>query len=204
MQARQSLPEGYQKTSAMDFGRNKRQLYLSYLLRFASLLFFLVVFALVGIGFHASLGSSLLSFVDIAIPGLPGVLSILFIALDVFLVLALHELVHASVFWMFARSQFQIGIRGAVIFAAAPDWYFTKAPMVINALAPFTVISIIGIVLMGILPVTVIAWIFIPVVVNAAAAAGDFMLLIWIAGQKEGTFFKDTGDATVSYAPLSQ
>jgi hypothetical protein len=201
MTAQRSLPEGYTKKDSLDFRNNRRQLVVSYVLRLTSLAVFVPVFASMALLFHQELRTSLVSPLNIAIPGLPNVVSVLFVIIDVIAVLSLHELIHASVFWTATHGKFKIGIRGVVLFAAASEWYLPKRHMIINALAPFVVITIIGIILMVVLPAPLIPWVYIPIVINAAAAAGDFMMVAWVAKHDHRTLFYDEGDATFSYAP---
>lgn len=67
------------------------------------------------------------------------------------------------------------------------------------ALAPFVAISIIGCVLIFLLQQRFWPWVFIPIVVNAAAAAGDFMAVLWALKQPENAKFIDEGDVTYAY-----
>ena len=201
MKSHRSLPDEYTKKDSLDFKNNRRHLVVSYLLRLASLAIFIPVFAAIAILLHQELRMSFISLLNITIPGLPSVVSILFVIIDVIAVLYLHEIIHATVFWTATRGKFKIGIRGAVIFAAAPEWYLPKRHMIINALAPFVVISFFGVVLMAALPPSSISWVYIPIVINAAAAAGDFMMVAWVARHDPRTLFYDEGDATFSYSP---
>lgn len=140
--------------------------------------------------------------ISIELPGLPAFVSILLILLAVIFVLTLHELIHASVFYLDQRVPPQIGIRGPVIFAAAPGFLSGRRVMVLNALAPFTVISLLGLLLITVLPPIALAWVFIPTVINAAASGGDFLLIHWMGKQPAEARYEDTGDALTAYKPL--
>lgn len=191
--------EGYTKLSYLDFNEDKRQLALSYLLRLIGV----VIFGLVFVGFsrliHPELPISLSAFFSIQLPNTPAVVSYLLVAVSVVLVLTLHELVHAAVFYFDQRIPPQIGWRGLTIFAAAPGYLSARSIMIVNALAPFVVISILGMVLIALLPVGFLPWILIPTVVNAAAAGGDFMGVVWLQRQPADAMIEDNGDVLTAY-----
>src|SRR5690606_13319617 len=116
-------------------------------------------------------------------------------------VLWLHELVHASVFHLHTGAPPRIGIRGPIIFASAKADLNTRTAMIVNALAPFVVISGLGLLLLAIAPVTMLAWVFIPTVANAASTGGDFMAVNWLIGLPRGTKIEDHGDLLIAYDP---
>ena len=55
-----------------------------------------------------------------------------------------------------------------------------------------------------IIPVEALSWLFIPTVVNAAAAGGDFMAVSWLYRQDRTARFHDDGDILTAYVPTSQ
>jgi len=191
--------EGNKKLSSLDFANDKRQLALSYLIRLIGVFVFTLIFIGFTRLFHPELSTSLVTYINIELPNVPSVVSWLLVAVSVVLVLTLHELVHASVFYLDQRIHPQIGWRGLTIFAAAPGHLHKRGIMIINALAPFTVISILGLVLIALLPVNWLPWIFIPTVVNAAAAGGDFMAVIWLLKQTPDARIEDNGDVLTAY-----
>lgn len=71
--------------------------------------------------------------------------------------------------------------------------------MMVNALAPFVVISVLGLLLMAIASVTMLVRVFIPTVANAAAAGGDFMAANWLIGLPSGTKIEDHVDLLIAY-----
>ena len=184
---------------SLDFRHNTRQLLLSYLLRVFGVVVFGWLFFIITKGITGNDTLVLNSLVDISIQSFPAIGSILLISLDVICVLYLHELVHAAVVFVTHRQKPHIGIRGFVIFAAAPDKILTKTQFILNAMAPFTVISLIGILFIFYLPLYTLSWVFIPTVVNAAAAGGDFMAVIWALKQPKNAKFIDYGDITNAY-----
>lgn len=75
--------------------------------------------------------------------------------------------------------------------------------MTINALAPFVVISILGIILITFMPISFLPWVFIPTVVNAAAAGGDFMGVVWLLRQPDDVMIEDNGDVLTAFRRAS-
>jgi hypothetical protein len=191
--------ENLEKIGAIDFRNNRMQLIWSYILRFIGLIVFGGLFLFVAVQFNPGLQIEKESFLSIAIPGLSPILSILLIVVDVLLVLYIHELIHATVFFLSKGQSPEIGIRGLVIYAKAPTHYVKRNIMIINGLAPFLVISIIGIIFMVVLPDRTLPWIFIPIVINAAAAGGDFMIVAWMIKHSKEFVYQDEGDIITAY-----
>ncbi len=116
-------------------------------------------------------------------------------------VLYLHEMIHAAVFCFTHGQKPKIGMRGFVIFAAAPQQILTKNQVIVNAMAPFTIISIIGLSLVLFMPGSYFSWIFIPTLVNAAAAGGDFMTVYFVKKHPKTIRYNDVGDILYALKP---
>jgi hypothetical protein len=191
---------GLKKIDVIDFKNNKKQLISSYIYRGIGIVVFGAIFFLITILIHPNLSITLESFIGLSIPKISSIISIILIILDVIFVLYLHELIHALVFFISNGQKPKIGIRGFIIFAAAPEKLVKHNAMIINALSPFITISVIGIILISVLPTGVIPWIFIPTVINAAASGGDFMITAWIIKHKSNTVYQDDGDIITAYS----
>lgn len=189
--------------STLDFRDNKQLVLISYLLRATGALIFGGLFFLAAGAIHTDTNLTLEALVSIAIDGVPDIVSIGLIVFAVVFVLWLHELVHASVFFIHTGAPPRIGIRGPIIFASAEGYLNTRNAMIINALSPFIVISALGLLLMSLVPVTALAWIFIPTVVNAAAAGGDFMAVNWLRTLPQRARIEDHGDLLIAYDPIA-
>lgn len=193
--------ENYKIIDKLDFRNNKKQLIYSYLLRLLGLIFFgLVFFAL---AYWQNNQTTIQALFNLEIENVHGFVSILLLIIDVAFVLYLHELIHAAVFYITHKQQPKIGMNGFVIFAAAPERILTKQQLVINALAPFTVISVIGIGFMFLIPIQYSAWIFIPTLVNAAAAGGDFMTVFFVNKYPKTYRYNDAGDILNVLKPIN-
>ena len=187
------------QVDTLDFKNNKSQLIISYLLRLSGIIFFGFLFWMATIFIKNNEGITIETLLRIKIETLPSLVSILLIVLDVIFVLYIHEIIHALVFFITHKQKPQIGIRGFIIFAAAPNKVLNKYQLIINAFAPFTLITILGFSLIYFINVNYLSWVFIPTVVNAAAAGGDFMTVLWAAKQANNTKFVDSGDITIAY-----
>ena len=172
-----SVHEQNSPVATLDFRDNTALIITSYLLRVVGVGVFGGFFYLVAHVIHPDAALTLKSLVTIAIDGIPAIVSIGMIVAVMVFVLWLHELIHVSVFFMHTGAPPRIGMRGSMIFASAEGYLNTRNAMIANALAPFAVISVLGLLLMFVLPVSPLAWVFIPMVANTAAAAGDFMVI---------------------------
>ena len=191
--------ENLRRIDSLDFRNNKKQLIISYLLRAFGVLIFGYIFILITRYLANNSEILLKDLINIEIKSLPPILSIILIILDVGVVLFFHEIIHASVVFITHRQKPKIGIRGLIVYAAAPESVLTKTQFIITALAPFLVISLIGCMLIFFIPQRFLSWIFIPTVVNAAAAGGDFMAVVWALRQPINAKFIDKGDITNAY-----
>jgi hypothetical protein len=193
----------HEQLDELNFGGDTGALVWSYALRSVGGVLFFFVFAQVARVVHPELPWIASAFVEIGIPGVPGWVSILLVVVDVIVVISFHELIHAAVFFFTEGAPPRIGVRGLIVYAEAPDYLSRRHAMIVNALAPFTVITALGVTLIAALPVTALPWVLIATVVNAAAAAGDFMTVRFIVRQPRDALFHDTGDATTAYRPPS-
>ncbi|MDX1903835.1 MAG: DUF3267 domain-containing protein [Thermonemataceae bacterium] len=187
-----------QKIAIIDFENNKLLLWQSYMYRVIGFLVFGLLFATI-LAKQKSIPLITSSFLDISLPIFQPFASIILISLDVILVLYLHELIHALVFYLSNRQKFTIGMRNGVIFAAAPEHLIAKRVMYINAFAPFVVISLLATIGLTFIKTDYIAWFYIPLVINAGASAGDFMIFIWMLQHKKTTLYKDKGGIIEAY-----
>jgi hypothetical protein len=126
-------------------------------------------------------------------------LLVFIISLVVFLVL--HELIHGAFFWIYSRSRPRFGLRSGYAYAAAPGWYFPRRQYLVIALAPFLLLSILGMILLRVVPVGMLAAILFGTVTNAAGAVGDIWIAILILRERRSIVIEDLGDGFNFYAP---
>lgn len=136
-----------------------------------------------------------------------GLTSVLFqtISLLVMLVimLILHEAIHGIFFWVFCRARPKFAFKGLYAYAGMPGWYIPRSKYLVTALAPFLLITLVGVLLLGLLPST---W-FVPLlgvlVSNAAGSVGDLVVVVWLIFQPRGSMAQDRGDAVTLFKPMA-
>jgi hypothetical protein len=114
--------------------------------------------------------------------------------------MVLHELVHGVFFWLFTRSRPTFGFRGWYAFAAAPGWLLTRGQYLVVTLAPFVLLSILGIILLAVVPTGALAAILAGTVMNAAGAVGDLWVVFLILREHRPIVIEDLGDGFNFYA----
>lgn len=114
-------------------------------------------------------------------------------------VIVLHELIHGLFFWGFTGERFQFGIRPFYAFAAAPNWFIPRSQFVIIGLAPFIIITILGIGLIWALPLSAAAVALVAVAVNAAGSTGDLVVVGWLYSKPPGRLIRDQGDRITKF-----
>jgi len=185
--------------SKLDFRDNTQLMLASYGLRLIGAVVFSIAFYLIVQQMYPYQAVSLESLIMIKLEDLPDIVSIVLIIIAVIGVLWLHEFIHASVFYIHTGASLRIGMRGPIIFASAIGYLNTRNVMIVNALAPYIVISLLGMLLMTVVPYELLAWIFIPMVANAAATGGDFMAVYWLLSIPTERLIEDHGDILVAH-----
>jgi hypothetical protein len=111
-----------------------------------------------------------------------------------------HELVHGAFFWLYSRSRPRFGFRGGYAYAAAPGWFFPRRQYLVIALAPLVLLSILGMVLVAIVPAGAIVAILFGLVANAAGAVGDMWIAFKVMRERRKIVVEDLGDGMNFYA----
>ena len=114
--------------------------------------------------------------------------------------IVVHELVHGVFFWIFTRSRPVFGLRGWYAFAAAPGWFLPRGQYLIITLAPFVTLSLLGMLLMAILPVMTAATALIMTAFNATSSVGDLWIAFRLVGQRRPVIVEDLGDGVNFYS----
>jgi hypothetical protein len=200
MNASTDLPQGYHLRGTLDLSRNKKAFLAVNAFGFILLLFFTWLF----IRLAAALRQS--SAIPLAFPeirGLPGgqlvTILLLFVLLGIMLVL--HEAIHGFFFWLFTRQRPRFGFRGVYAFAAAPDWYLPRWQYAIVGISPLVVISLLGLLLIPVVPEVWLMPVLTFMIFNASGAAGDVIVVAWLLLQPPGVLARDAGDAVSLYGP---
>lgn len=183
-----TLPQGYVPVMSVDLSRDRRAFVAIQIL--GTLLFF--VFGWVFFRFGLLLRREALS-QSLTLAGFVGLL------LAMFIIIVVHEAVHGVLFWLYTRELPRFGFKGVYAYAAAPSWYLPRKQHLTAALAPFVVITVVGLALMPIIPASaLLAWLF-ALTVNAAGAVGDFFVVGVTLRQPADVLVNDYGDAITMY-----
>ena len=198
MQPTQTLPSDYALAGTIDITKDQRLLLLLNGLGLVFLiaggyLFFMAIISLrplvannpFSIVFSSSLLETLL---------LIGAV----LALTVAHVL-IHEAIHGICFWWFTRSMPRFAFRWTHAYAAAPDWYLPRNRYLLTALAPLVVISLAGLLLAWVVPVSWLLALWFVLTSNAGGSVGDLWVVIWLLRQPADCLANDRGDAVSLY-----
>jgi hypothetical protein len=114
--------------------------------------------------------------------------------------IVLHELIHGIFFWVFSRQLPKFGLRGWYAFASAPGWFFPRRQYLVISLAPIICISMLGMILLAILPAEAMVLILFAVIINAASSIGDLWITLKLAFERRSVAVEDVGDGMYFYA----
>ncbi len=115
--------------------------------------------------------------------------------------LLLHEALHGLAFWIFTHDRPRFAFKVFYAYASLPGWYLPRAQYLVSALLPFTVITLLGFLLLGFLPPTWFIPLLLVIVSNAAGSVGDLVVTVWLLTRRHGTLVVDMGDAVTFFEP---
>jgi hypothetical protein len=116
----------------------------------------------------------------------------------------LHELTHGLFFWLFTkeRPRFSLKWLQTYAYATAPEnCYLTRNQYVIALLAPFVLITFLGLILLAVLSQEVLPALLFVVTSNAAGAIGDLFIIGWLLYQPATALVRDITVAMIVYRP---
>jgi hypothetical protein len=116
------------------------------------------------------------------------------------ILIVVHEFIHGVFFWIYTRRRPRFGLRGWYAFASAPGWYFPRRQYLVIGLAPFVVLSVLGMLLLAVLPVAAIALTLFAVTLNAASSVGDLWVCLRLTLHRGPIAVEDVGDGMYFYA----
>ncbi|MCS6994497.1 MAG: DUF3267 domain-containing protein [Anaerolineales bacterium] len=111
----------------------------------------------------------------------------------------LHELVHGLAFWWFTRQIPKFGIGPGYAYAAMPGWYFPKHQYLTVGLAPLVGLTLLGLMVVPLLPNAWLAPFFVGLAMNAGGAIGDIYICLRIARERGDILIRDLGDGFEVY-----
>jgi hypothetical protein len=190
VQPTQTLPIGYQSSGIFDLKSRKILIGLN-VVGILLVLFFLWFFGLIASLLRTDLGSGSFEFSGIAesFGVLGGLLA------SIALVLVLHEAVHGAFFWIFTRHKPVFGFKGLYAYAAMPGWYIPRNQYLVVGIAPFILLSLLGVALIPFIPLNFIWFLLIALVMNASGAVGDLAVVFWLLTKPTTTMALDQADS---------
>lgn len=117
------------------------------------------------------------------------------------LYIIIHELTHGLFYKLFTKEKLKFGLKLTCAYCGVPTIYMKKIPMIITALAPFVIYSLLGVALMIVVPANVI---FLAVTlvfsVHVAGCVGDiYVSFLLIFKYPKETLVNDTGAKQTFY-----
>lgn len=195
MEVRQSLPAGYAPHGTLDLSRQKL---LTLGLSGAALLLFVAAgwaLLLVLPQLRPDLDG-----LSVELRGLGDLAGFLLVGTGLLaLMILIHEAIHGLLFWGFTGARPQFGISFFYAYAAAPGWYLPRPQYIVVALAPLLLITLVGILLIPLVPSAMLPSLLVVITANIAGSIGDLLVVGWLLAQPTGTLVQDTGAAVTIY-----
>jgi hypothetical protein len=118
-------------------------------------------------------------------------------------VVIMHGLVLGVFFWWFAGQRPTFGVKGLHVHAAAPAGiYLPRNQHIIVGIAPLVLLTLVGLLLMVIVPAVAISIISPFIAFNAAGAAGGLVMAVRLFSYSPGTLMQDSDTGVVVYGPV--
>lgn len=189
MQATKSLPAGYDLRGTFYLSNPKIIVGLN-VAATVSFVLWSILFLMIVAWLRPEMGS---------IEGRIDLLHILLILALPIASIVLHELVHGFFLWLFTRERPRFGVKGLFAYASSPGWYIPRNQYIVVALAPFVLITLVGIGCLMLLPQLAILPLVLVLATNAAGAVGDLAITGWILTRPPVTYVSETDslDATI-------
>ncbi|MFO7918775.1 MAG: DUF3267 domain-containing protein [Anaerolineae bacterium] len=202
MQATRMLPPNHRQKVPLDLSKSKGAIVgaivFGIMLLFAAawLLMqftrFLCPAALEYIGFGDLLTTTPDGHVSITLPVVDLVVALI-------LVMVIHEF-HGALFWRFAGQRPMFGVKGLFVYAAAPPRvYFPRNQYLVVGMAPLVLLTLVGLLLMLIVPVIAVHILSLFIVFNVAGAAGDLVMTVRLLSYSLDTLIQDSDTGVMVY-----
>ena len=185
----EQLPEGYREVYSIDAGNKKAGILLN----------------LVGLLLTVAVGVPLffLKSRDWSIELRDGsfLIADLVFLVAVIAYLVLHELTHGLFYKIFTHKKLTFGIKLTCAFCGVPDVYMKKVPMIVTAMAPCVIFSIVFLVAIALLPANIYGlFAIILFAVHFGGCVGDLYVSILMAFRyPKDVLINDTGAKQTFY-----
>jgi hypothetical protein len=198
MKPTQVLPHLYALKGSFDLTHNTRLAIILNLFGTVLLFFFAWLFLSITQLLHPEYNYP----ISLMVSSLTDLLKLVGVLFLVTLVMILaHEGVHGFFFLLLTHQRPSFGFRGYYAFASAPGWYIPRNDYLVVSLAPFILISLIGLDLLALLPYALIPSLLLLISMNAAGAIGDLIVSVWLLNKPAICLIQDYGDKVSLYLP---
>jgi hypothetical protein len=205
MRATTALPTNYHRQATLDLSKSRMAVagvIISGIVSLIAVGWLLVQFA--NLVRPTALEALTLHDVPITTPdgGTSITIPIVDVLIALVLVMLIHELVHGMFYWWFSGRRPTLGIKGLGVHVTAPsDVYFPRTQYLVVGTAPFVLLTLVGLLLVVILPVAAVPTVILFVAFNAAGAAGDLLMVARLLSYSPDTLMQDSGSDTIVYGP---
>ncbi len=204
MTALNALPDGYGEARRFSLESGWLIFWLNVAALVPMVLFGAAMLALAA--WYVAIGAPLtLTFLDRRL--LPPEYDLLALIALLLLVLPLHELCHGVAYRLLGADRVRYGIKLAklVLYAApAGETYFPRNAFSVATLAPLAVITLLGVALLLLTPLSLHLFLALAVAVNAAGAIGDLGAVALALRYPPDALVRDFGDAFAVYLRIER
>ena len=198
MQATTSLPSGYVKRGTVNITKSPGLFILLNLLGAVVLLAAGALFIQLGYALRPDDMDAMLLNLSGGGNFVPGLLALLAVLV---VMVVVHEAIHGFFFWLYTRARPAFGVGAGYAYAAAPGWYLPRNQYLLVGISPLLVITLVGALLLAVVPAALLLPVLALMIVNASGAVGDLAVVAWLLTLPRETLASDDGDAVTVYVP---
>ena len=198
MQATTSLPSGYVKRGTVNITKSPGLFILLNLLGVVVLLAAGALFIQLGYALRPDDMDAMLLNLSGGGNFVPGLLALLAVLV---VMVVVHEAIHGFFFWLYTRARPAFGVGAGYAYAAAPGWYLPRNQYLLVGISPLLVITLVGALLLAVVPAALLLPVLALMIVNASGAVGDLAVVAWLLTLPRETLASDDGDAVTVYVP---
>ncbi|MDA3949781.1 MAG: metalloprotease family protein [Spirochaeta sp.] len=196
-----TLPDTFNPQSMIDLRNDKRTRNIVFFLRLFSVVFFVPLFAGVPLTFRYQAGFDPIYLWEFGLAGIPWLASFVLLGLAVYVVVVVHELLHAGALYAMGSRSVVFKIEGISPRSYDESTSLTRFGTLVYAATPFLVGSVVGVLFLLWVPDEYISWAFLPTVANGVISAADFVLVAWLMGVPRDGLCSVLVDGAVAYGP---
>lgn len=180
------LPEGYKKIYQLDAEDSKFMIWINIISILIAVILFVLIIYIKNIDKHIEITQDNFYYIFIAI---------IVLILYVFV----HELIHGLFYKIFTREKLTFGFKLTVCYCGVPHLYIKKWPMIITAIAPFILLSILFVLGMIFTDGLLFILIAILAIIHFVGCCGDIFISFKILFSGKNLLINDTGPIQTIY-----